>query len=438
MLESPIAHARQCLDDQLSLLETADSRDRLRRAILGLVRACQRNPYLRTVVDAYETDNCHLDDLQEQQRSNLWSQLDEIVTLANNQDAAFSTAESAGWTAQRLRDALKARESDSPPQPLRPYSHSKLLATLRGLELLLCELHEASPARKGCSAALSQHTELTAKVRWIDRERENARYLSASRIWAELLQIANLASSPPGEDALRHWLDQSTSGLFGTDNVADCVPTLECLRRDVVDRAQTLVVELRFRLGVRATHDAALRRYSWGAVTFRRGELRRMAEDDTRQAELLLTADAAKFLFAEGFDVLTEVSLDAVRLDLVSFGDALLIEAKRYGLDRHRTESAARRIVYDGARQLHDYSSRFRHRDLETDNFLLVFRLGGVRLDLPREVAVANTRLRFQLVDLAPAAESGSNSPRVVVVTPEEIAEEVEARVRAHGTTGAR
>lgn len=109
----------------------------------------------------------------------------------------------------------------------------------------------------------------------------------------------------------------------------------------------------------------------------------------------------------------------------MSFGDAILVEAKRYGLNADATEYAARKVVYDGARQLHDYAARCRGRNLETDNFLLVFRLGGVRLELPRELAIGNTRLQFQLVDLAPAAESGSKNPTLVVVTAEEIETEL-------------
>lgn len=422
MWDSPIAHARQCLDDHLNLLQMADTRDRLQRTVVGFVLACQRNPYLRTILDAYEADNERLDRSQDEQRAGLWSRLSDVAALANEQDDAFCTEETGGWTAQRLRSMLTTRIPDSPPKPFQPHGESNLHIASHGLELLVHALLEASPARKGNASALSQLNILAPKIEWLDRQRESAHHLVASRIWAELLQVVNLVNTPPGDDTLRHWLDQYTSGLFETNVAADRRPKFEDLRRVVLDRVQTLVAELRMRLGVRATHDAAVRRYAWGAVTFRREELIAIAEANSRTAERHLTADAARFLFAEGFDVLTEVSLGAVRLDLVSFGDAILIEAKRYGPTENATERAARKVVYDGAKQLHDYAGRCRGRDLETDNFLLIFRLGGVRLDLPRELAVGNTRLHFQLVDLAPAAESGSKSPAVVVVTAEDIA----------------
>ena len=146
------------------------------------------------------------------------------------------------------------------------------------------------------------------------------------------------------------------------------VPFAEKLKSSL----RAVVTDLHARLGRRATISSVLQRYARRCRRLRLQELTALLKGlrapDKR--ELVLTRDAALYLFDQGFEVLIEQSMGSHRYDII--GEPLLVEAKIYD-DKRRVLAA----VVEGLSQIHQYANDLADEGVHGDPVLLVFRLGG-------------------------------------------------------------
>jgi hypothetical protein len=422
-----IDHALDSLDRAAALCESATPELFLLR-LARLVHLCERNALLRATAMDLASEFREAERVDDLQRVVLLQRLREILALAREQEPAVDEVDNAEWTAERVERALDGGDESELSLfdfPLREPQQSPLGKLADRLGWVLALLPKESPARQGDDGAMQNLLRLRQEVSWLDNERANRRLANPGSAWNQIRELVALHNPHPTVSDGRTQVIRYLSGVLGSQRQA--ASSYDDDRERALDLLRTLVAELRIRAGVRATHAAALGRYAWAATSFRRVELAKVAAGrNSRQAERNLTLDAAAFLYAMGLDVLTEVSVGVNRLDLVSFQQALLIEAKRYG------QGGGKRVVLNGVRQLLDYASRFRERGVITDNFLLVYRLGGTRVELPTDpVQIGGHTVRFTHVDLAPASESGSKAPRVMSIAADDIIEAVGVTKRA-------
>ncbi len=130
----------------------------------------------------------------------------------------------------------------------------------------------------------------------------------------------------------------------------------------------------------------------------------------TDKRELVLTRDAAVYIFDQGFEVLVEQSMGSHRYDII--GEPLLVEAKIY--DGKRRGLAA---VVEGLSQIHQYANDLADEGVHGDPVLLVFRLGGPRATPVPEYKIGNLRVTIAHVDLGESIDSGSNAPPPADIT---------------------
>lgn len=195
--------------------------------------------------------------------------------------------------------------------------------------------------------------------------------------------------------------------------------------------------EVGIRLATRASSEWALRRYVARSAVYRYKELQdrihqhkegRQAQKQNLAIERVLVDDAAAYLFDLGFPVLTERHLASGRLDIYQevlginvASDALLVEAKVY-----TSAATGKKAVYSGIAQLYGYATAIESSFHPTENFLLVYRLGGPKLVLPREaIPMGDYYVRLVHVDLEPPTQSGSRSPKPVTLDLDGIIEQV-------------
>ena len=137
-----------------------------------------------------------------------------------------------------------------------------------------------------------------------------------------------------------------------------------------------------------------------------------------KQREAYLVADAATYLFDQGFEVLTEVPIGVGRLDAVTVDthEVLLLEAKIYGHG-----STGRAAVKPGLAQLMDYARRSKESPGDIIPTLLVFRLSETPIEVPSVVKVGDYSFLIVHIDLASSAESGRRAPPANVLTAEQV-----------------
>lgn len=178
-------------------------------------------------------------------------------------------------------------------------------------------------------------------------------------------------------------------------------------------RLPAVVTDFHARLGRRATISSVLQRYARRCCRLRLREMTELLKNSRVKGnrELVLTRDAAVFVFDQGFDVLVEQPVGIRRVDMIGmpiYDRPLLVEAKIY--DRKRPGLAA---VADGLTQIHQYANDLADQGVHVDPVLLVFRLGGPRATTPvSEYQIGNLRVTIAHVDLGESADSGSNAPR--------------------------
>lgn len=139
------------------------------------------------------------------------------------------------------------------------------------------------------------------------------------------------------------------------------------------------------------------------------------------RAEAKLTAELALYLFDHGLNPLTDVNFGPLRPDLLtsSHGSVptLYVEAKQY-------EADGRRVVVEAMRQVWDTAGLMTAEPYEVhEAFLVVFRRGGPRLELPDVVRGPRLTVYPILIDIGNPSERGSRRAETpVLVTEAELA----------------
>jgi hypothetical protein len=188
----------------------------------------------------------------------------------------------------------------------------------------------------------------------------------------------------------------------------DMVPVVQWIERVQLD--------LQARLARGRSRRAIVRRYAARCETFDRLRLLQVikATKASQKVEEALTLDFARYLFDMGFNPLVDPKIAGLRPDLLdpSQGTGFYVEAKQY-----TTASASAFSKY--VSQVFDTWGRLRNTYDLPEAFLLVFRLGGRKVDLPEVVKSCGRSLNLHLVDLAPAAKTGSRAKQAPLVLTE-------------------
>lgn len=423
MIGDPVEHARRSLSRAVENCERC-SDERFTLALAALVGVADRDPFIRAAVEALTAEAEPIRERFAAERMRIFDDLRDIATLATTQDPEFETKQVHEYSTARLRTLEGPPDDTTDVDSLfRRLCPLQLRETPEGkyaweLDLLLKNMPETSACRVGEGSAERRVSELDQELAWLHVGWRKHSLAHGGAAWRSLARAVAWDHPHPKSLSQLEILERRMSGLFGKP--ADWERfglSLADARAELLEDVRVAVTEVNLRLGVRASHDVAIRRYARGAMWFRRDQLRELAEGDTRRAERNLTSDAATFLFSQGFDVLTEVTLGSHRLDIVSFGDALLIEAKVY-----RTVAQAKDAASKGLDQLEDYVGRFVASGIRTDNFLLIFRLGGERVSFPASpLEIGAHVVRIVEVDLATSAESGRNAKTPIYLSLEEI-----------------
>jgi hypothetical protein len=198
---------------------------------------------------------------------------------------------------------------------------------------------------------------------------------------------------------------------------------LEIFAAEVSNDALTISSEFHSRLGGTASARWLLQRYARRCRWLRLDEMREaVATGQPREKELLLTRDAAVFLFDQGLNVLTEQSLGQHRYDVI--GGSLLVEGKILSARKSPIS-----VVANGLAQLQSYDAALKHEGLTLEPFLVLFRLGGRVADLPSDYLIGSMRVTIVLIDLSPSSETGSKAKAALVITADDIKAALAARI---------
>jgi hypothetical protein len=296
--------------------------------------------------------------------------------------------------------------------------------------------------------------ELSQQSEWLYREQLNFARSHPGVVWLwvwDAVQRINPIPKPVDwEHYLNEWSRDTRRGirlekvLYGwRSRSANVAPTEEdrahykAWKTQMDGGLRRLSSEVEIRLATRASSEWAIRRYAARSGIYRYEELRdliqrrtekRRAQNKKRDLEAALVNDAAAYLFDLGFPVLTERHLAGGRLDIYEevlginvASDALLVEAKVY-----TSTATGKKAVYSGLAQMYGYATAIESSFHPTENFLLIYRIDGPKLVLPREeVRIGDYYFRLVHVDLAPPANSGSRSPKPVTVDLDGIVEKV-------------
>jgi hypothetical protein len=266
--------------------------------------------------------------------------------------------------------------------------------------------------------------DLRRRRREIHQEELNLERGDAGAIWQKLRSDV-LAMNPSWDSFEAHWLD-GTDGkgvgkdtsrmhglLYGRGPVDDKDRAWFSEYRAKRNRdLKALNLDFHLRLGMRASVGGILQRYARRCCRLRLRQMTELLKNSRVKGnrELVLTRDAAIFVFDQGFEVLVEQPVGIRRVDMIGmpiYDRPLLVEAKIY--DRKRPGLAA---VADGLTQIHQYANDLADQGVHVDPVLLVFRLGGPRATPVSEYQIGNLRVTIAHVDLGESADSGSNAPR--------------------------
>lgn len=182
-------------------------------------------------------------------------------------------------------------------------------------------------------------------------------------------------------------------------------------------------------LVLRRSRLSLVRRFAARCERYDADELRTIARDS--KAERELTSRFAKFLFDAGLNPLTDTPIAGLKPDVLEMGAPFYVEAKQYGgqvvkpggrkvgVRRGPAPSAVRTTLRKAFWQVLDTWGRLRGTLSLPEAFLLIFRLGGPRVEIPNVIQLDGRLLYVWVVDLGPADQSGARqglTPVVVAV----------------------
>jgi hypothetical protein len=206
-------------------------------------------------------------------------------------------------------------------------------------------------------------------------------------------------------DASRQ-IDLLRASVFGT-LTASGSQSVDYVVSELARASEQLELDLQRRVDTVLSRLALVERYRARAEWHDRERLAALA-NTPKLAEGLLQHDFARYLFDQGLDPLTELRVGVLRADIVALGSqTFFVEAKRQTGKRppEKVLAAAFRQTVDTATRL--YADMRPH-----EAFVVIFRIGGLRLSLPSQpVELEGLRVYVRLIDLTPADLSGSQNP---------------------------
>lgn len=181
---------------------------------------------------------------------------------------------------------------------------------------------------------------------------------------------------------------------------------------------------LRLRIGTTRSLLAIFERFKVRCEWHDRRRLRDLAQGatvaagtDTRRrsnVENTLTEELARYLFDQGLNPITEVPTAGLRPDVL--GESLYVEAKQY------SDGNPKAYLMRGIHQMHETIGRLWGSNCQVrEAFYVVFRLGGVLVQMPEAVRRERWTIYPRVIDLAPAEVSGSRAQQSVDITEEEL-----------------
>jgi hypothetical protein len=222
----------------------------------------------------------------------------------------------------------------------------------------------------------------------------------------------------PVRETIRKVMYRSGSPpMFGDTPTAEDRSRFKNIREVTSERLQLLKADVLWQLNTKVSREWVIRRYVERSVRLRAEELRQLIRRQKKPEETLV-AEAAGYLFDQGLDVWTEVTIGAQRLDLVGKPGpgAFVVEAKIY-----RNPSKGKDAVRTGLNQLWSYATTLEPTLSTIEGFLLVYRLGGRKLVLPPWVVKNGRRFAIVHVELGKAKDTGHNAPPAMPVAPTDI-----------------
>lgn len=199
------------------------------------------------------------------------------------------------------------------------------------------------------------------------------------------------------------WSSEFSALVHGSESALRFVSKSELDEALVRSEADVRLVthELQLRLLAGRSRLALVRRYAAQCEAFDASELRALATSDTENAERALTRDFAKYLFQQGMNPVTDPTIGGLRPDVVDAfqGNLLYVEAKQYN-------GASRSKVAEAFRQVWGTWGRLENAYRVPEAFLLVFRVGGPRIDLPVRLRCCGRTLYPVVVDISEQAGS--------------------------------
>jgi hypothetical protein len=173
--------------------------------------------------------------------------------------------------------------------------------------------------------------------------------------------------------------------------------------RELMADAELLHEELRLRIGLTRSRIGLSRRYAAGCEAFHATRLREECKANSHTAETILTLDLARALFDAGLNPVIDGTVSGLRPDLLDtkVSSLFYVEAKQYNsrTPRSMIQKAYKQVWSTWARLRKQYPAAH-------EAFLVVFRLGGARAELPEVLTSEGFKLYSVLVDISSLAGS--------------------------------
>ena len=175
---------------------------------------------------------------------------------------------------------------------------------------------------------------------------------------------------------------------------------------ELANAARLVHAEVQARLGDVRSKLGLFHRFKTRCEWYDRERLARLADEAKGSPENRLTAELALFLFDQGLNPLIRPRVANQEPDILdpSPQGRIYVEAKQY-----KDSEGARENIRTGARQIWAMLATLRGNKYEVQEaFFPVFRRGGPRYLLPKELRHDGFVMYPLLIDLAPSSQSGS------------------------------
>lgn len=431
MQDPEAAHLLDYLDRQAALLRDLDGDAELLVQAAALIERLEREPVLRGLLADLDAET---DAAVEAWRMAEREMATRLARHAMNFEAVLSGA--GKYEAERVRGVAQ-RASEPPDLPFDPraaWPRTEIDEAFTALERVRIDRTVARPEDRNFAVAGESFVRT-------QRERNHRRRAMAMRIRTEpafallrlrdVIRVMNPPLEPPEAPRVepRYPRALGVGGVFDRyvfgeadpHDAADAsiVSDIATIARDDLER---LLVDLRRRIGAGASRLTIIRRFQTWAQWYARDRLRHVVEvarqrEGPAQVERALTEELARFLFEQGLDPLWRPRFGRLEPDLLDpseFG-RLFVEAKQY-----ETAAEARHAAAQGVRQTLDTAGLLvgtAHRLEEA--FVVLFAVGGPRVDLPALVRLEGLTIRLVVVDITPWRQAGSGRRQSPVVVRE-------------------